>query len=184
LLAADPINGAAHIANLIWTHILANTLVGTDISGNLSVAAYEPSLVYDLKYAIPAFLSLALWLPVFLGALVILLTKSLKFSHMRNLLNHTSVGRVVMGDSALTVANCRKETRSGKRLPETEDWAREIGGTFVIFRPPGTYVRMGGSSSERAEVSPDGDGPAVEENRLGTSSLNNDAVDEAYRRGA
>ena len=105
LIEADPFLGPAQIHNLIWTDLVANNLVGSDTNATLLVAENEPSVSYDLRYGIPVALLLVLWLPVFLAATFMLLTGTLNFSYMRYLLNHTSVGRVVIGGSALHVVN-------------------------------------------------------------------------------
>ncbi|KAF9449834.1 hypothetical protein P691DRAFT_727314 [Macrolepiota fuliginosa MF-IS2] len=101
LVAQDPITGNANIRNLIWTDIMANNVIGTQTNRTLWVADHLNTLQYDFKYAIPGFLLFLIWLPSFFGALFLLLTRSLTFAHMRNVLNHTSVGRVVVGTSAL-----------------------------------------------------------------------------------
>jgi hypothetical protein len=156
LLSVDPLNGPAQINNLIWTDMVANMLVGTDTASNLSVAPNEPSLSYDFKYSIPAFLSLAIWLPIFIAAMVILLTGTLRISHMRHLLNQTSVGRIVVGDSVLSAisgAVALPETRS--RVTShfgTSRWAATTGGTPVAFEAPGSRT-VKGNSREQAESS-------------------------------
>jgi len=140
--------------NLIWTDMVANTLIGTDTVNIASVAAYEPSLSYDFRYSIPAFISVAIWLPVFLSAVIILLTGALRMSHVRYLLTQISVGRIVVGDSALTALNSPgtlPETGSGRTSHfGTTDWARTTGRTLVVFEAPGT--RAGKGFTEQAEL--------------------------------
>jgi len=161
LVEADPFLGPAQINNLIWTDLVANNLVGSDTNATLLVAENEPSVSYDLRYGIPAALLLALWLPVFLAATFMLLTGTLKFSYMRYLLNHTSVGRIVVGSSALHVVNgpspkpnAATSLESGSFLTEempatpstpaellcTADFAKTTGTTLVALKsavPPG-----------------------------------------------
>jgi hypothetical protein len=183
LLAADPINGPAQINNLIWTDMVANTLVGTDTATTLAVAANQPSLSYDFKYSIPAFLSLAIWLPIFFAALFILLTGALRFSHMRYLLNQTSVGRIIVGDSALTAIRgpeALAETGSrGTAHLETTHWAETTGATLVAFEGPGTCTQKG-VPREKTEPSNDSSTEGVGRGRDDeecASSLLNDGVE-------
>jgi hypothetical protein len=181
LLAVDPVNGPAQITNFIWTDVVANTLVGTDTSNNISVAANEPSLSYDLKYSIPAFLSLAIWLPIFLGAVVVLLTGTLRLSHMRHLLNQTSVGRIVVGDSALTTVNgpgALAETGGrGTSHLGTSHWAERTGMTLVAFKVPGAHTLSGGSKENTEPSSGSTAGGGGEEDNEPVSSLRNDVAE-------
>jgi hypothetical protein len=150
LLAADPINGPAQINNLIWTDMVVNTIVGTDTATTLAVAVNQPSLSYNFKYSIPAFLTLAIWLPIFFAALFILLTGSLRFSHMRHLLNQTSVGRIIVGNSALTAISgpgAPAETGSRAHL-ETAHWAETTGSTLVAFNGLGSQTLKGVSREQ------------------------------------
>jgi len=99
----DPVHGPAQIANLVWTDLMANNLVGTDMNTTPLVTRHEPSVRYDLKYGIPAALLLAFWLPFFLGAVFMFIIGTLKLAHIRHLLNATSAGRILLGHSALVV---------------------------------------------------------------------------------
>ncbi|KAJ3558936.1 hypothetical protein NP233_g11390 [Leucocoprinus birnbaumii] len=101
LVALNPTVGNAQIRNLVWTDMMANNVIGTQRNGMLWAADHLRTLQYDLKYAIPGFLLLLIWLPSFSGALFLLVTRSMTFRRMRAVLNHTSVGRVIVGTSAL-----------------------------------------------------------------------------------
>jgi hypothetical protein len=128
------------------------------------VAENEPSVSYDLRYGIPAALLLVLWLPVFLAATFMLLTGTLNFSYMRYLLNHTSVGRIVVGGSALHVVNgpspkpnAATLLESGSSLTEempttpstpaemlcTADFAKTTGSTLVTLKSADVGVSPG-----------------------------------------
>ncbi|KIM73246.1 hypothetical protein PILCRDRAFT_731444 [Piloderma croceum F 1598] len=187
LLAADPINGPAQINNLIWTDMVVNTLVGNDTATILAVAANQPSLSYDFKYSIPAFLSLAIWLPIFFAALFILLTGTLRFSHMRHLLNQTSVGRIIVGDSALTAISgpgALAETGSrGTAHLEMPHWAETVGATLVAFEGPGSRT-LKGVSREKTEPSNDNstEGVGGREDDECASSLLEDGAEAHPRR--
>jgi hypothetical protein len=58
------------------------------------------AIAYDLRYAMPAFLLLLLWVPLFGGVVFILVTGLLKLSCVLHLLNHTGAGRIAVGGSA------------------------------------------------------------------------------------
>ncbi|KIJ28780.1 hypothetical protein M422DRAFT_269906 [Sphaerobolus stellatus SS14] len=101
LINKDMNKGTAQIMNLIWTDILANNVLGTHTSSALLAAPNVHSVTYDLIYAIPLLLLLIIWVPSLLTAVGLLSSKVLKISYIQNLLIQTSIGRVVMGDSAL-----------------------------------------------------------------------------------
>lgn len=103
LVARDPTVGNAQIRNLIWTDMMANNVIGTQTNNTIWAADHLRTLQYNFKYAIPGFILLLIWLPSFLGAIFLLATRSMTFERMRAVLNHTSVGRVVIGTSALRV---------------------------------------------------------------------------------
>ncbi|KAF9441761.1 hypothetical protein P691DRAFT_799103 [Macrolepiota fuliginosa MF-IS2] len=78
LVAQDPENGDAQIRNLIWTDMMANNFIGTQTNNTL-------------------------WAPSFLGATFLLIIRSLTFGYMKKVLNHTSVGRIIVGASDLRI---------------------------------------------------------------------------------
>jgi hypothetical protein len=152
LIEADPENNPSQILNMIWTDIAANNLVGTDTATTLMVAPYVPSITYDSRYGIPALLLMFIWLPLFLIATFILLRGRLRLSHLRHLLNQTSMGRVVVGDSAIRASTFDlDEDPVGNRLLQsgtrhetgftatshlgTKDWTKAVGQTPVAFYP-------------------------------------------------
>lgn len=102
-IQANPLNGPVKVINSIWTDILANNLMGTDTATTIFAVRYEPSVIYRLMYGIPALMLLVLWLPAFVYAVFVLLSGSVRLSHLRYLLDQTSVGRVAVGDSAFRV---------------------------------------------------------------------------------
>ncbi|KAG8816534.1 hypothetical protein FRC17_000294 [Serendipita sp. 399] len=101
IIGKDPINGPSHILNKVWTDRAANILTGSHTTRHIRAASYRPSTSYDFKYGVPFILLVSIWLPIILLAILILLSGRLKLSHIRHLLNETSVGRVVIGDSVL-----------------------------------------------------------------------------------
>ncbi|EKM76725.1 hypothetical protein AGABI1DRAFT_108582 [Agaricus bisporus var. burnettii JB137-S8] len=103
LVGLDPIRGNSQIRNLVFTDIMANNIIGTRTNDTLMVAEHLKTLSYDFKYAIPGFLLLAIWIPSFLLSTLFFFTRSVTFTHMKQVFNHISVGRVVVGTSALRV---------------------------------------------------------------------------------
>jgi hypothetical protein len=108
-------DGAAQIPSLILTDGLAAGLVGTKTAisqqyvpwpaslaaDNTSrgiprarVAVYKRVIKYDLRYAIPGFLVLALFLITLLWSAGILATSHSTVTHLRNVYNQTSAGRL------------------------------------------------------------------------------------------
>ncbi|KAF9441831.1 hypothetical protein P691DRAFT_714884 [Macrolepiota fuliginosa MF-IS2] len=120
LVAQDPENGNAQIRNLMWTDIMANNFIGTQTNNTLWVAEYRKSIQYDLRFAIPGFILLLIWVPSFLAATFLLITRSLTFGYMKQVLNHTSAGRIVVGASDLRI---RDDNPGGpSRSREKEGW--------------------------------------------------------------
>ncbi|KAF7763942.1 hypothetical protein Agabi119p4_8479 [Agaricus bisporus var. burnettii] len=103
LVELDPIRGNAQIRNLIFTDIMANNIIGTHANHTLMVAEHLKTISYDFRFAIPGLLLLAIWIPSFLFSALFFITRSVTFTHMKQVFNHTSVGRVVVGSSALRV---------------------------------------------------------------------------------
>jgi hypothetical protein len=100
---------ASTIINLIWTDIAANYLIGaksnpgigvsgpsgnaqTSISG---VRLFNRVTTYDLRYAIPAFIFLAVYLAILAFALILRVLNRARLGNMKNLLNQTATGRAV-----------------------------------------------------------------------------------------
>lgn len=175
ILNADPENGAAQITNCIWVDLAANNLVGTNTASSLSVTAYVPSLTYDISYGIPAFLVSAIWLPVFLVAVILLLTATLKLSHMRHLLDQTSTGRIVVGDSALTILPDELAESNASYLSP----AKEAGKILVAFEARSRVLR--GESAERTELLLESTEGGEEAENGHVSSLDED-INEVYSR--
>lgn len=97
---------AGKIINLIWTDIMANLVVGTKLgpsssdkalegsSPPLVIRPYKRRVVYDLRYAIPAIILLALWLCVLLGALSLIFMSRASLSALTQLANQLAPGRM------------------------------------------------------------------------------------------
>ncbi|KAF9443004.1 hypothetical protein P691DRAFT_764684 [Macrolepiota fuliginosa MF-IS2] len=80
---------------------MANSVISTPTNRTIWAAEHLKSIQYDFRFAIPGFVLLLIWLPSFFGAIVLLITRSMTFGHMKDVLNHVSVGSVVVGTSAL-----------------------------------------------------------------------------------
>lgn len=100
---------ASTMINLIWTDIAANYLIGaksnpgTGVSGPSGdaqalvsgVRLFNRVTTYDLRYAIPAFVFLAVYLAILASALILRVLNRARLSNMKNLLNQTATGRAV-----------------------------------------------------------------------------------------
>ncbi|KAM3579781.1 hypothetical protein VKS41_007862 [Umbelopsis sp. WA50703] len=108
---------ASRVVNLIWTNLMANNAIGFGYLPTASVAPRAQSVDYNLIYAIPAFVTLALWFPIFVIALVLLASKRVTPQMLRNAFNQTSVGR--------TVVNMIIPTSDS--MADTKSWAKNDG---------------------------------------------------------
>ncbi|KAF9468303.1 hypothetical protein BDZ94DRAFT_778312 [Collybia nuda] len=134
LLAKDPELGHAQIHNLIWTDIFANNLVGMETHSTLVVQNLEPSVTYDLRYGIPLLVLLVIWVPSLVVSIYLLLFGSLKVSYIRDFLDHTAVGRLALGHSALASPDNIPADSEPVHLAG-DDWQNTVGGTTVLYRP-------------------------------------------------
>jgi hypothetical protein len=120
---------ASTIPNLIWTDIMANSVLGAKSqlsrNGTASLAStlvattpFRHIIQYDYRYAIPAFLFLMLYGLMLLISLIFFLGRRVRISTLRMLLNHTSAGRAVTTE------------RHGQRIPPqapTSQWVDMFG---------------------------------------------------------
>ncbi|KAJ7802236.1 hypothetical protein B0H14DRAFT_2893225 [Mycena olivaceomarginata] len=130
LILDDPVNGAAQIQKLMWTDMLANTMVGTDTRTMLLIGENVSSVAYDLRYAIPAFLLLLIWLPTFAGATFVLITGLLKVGYLRFLLTHTGPMHHGPGFNLGYMAPTTPMGGAG-RVEDEGHWAKDAGRTPV-----------------------------------------------------
>lgn len=157
MLQSDPTQGPAAITNRIWVDLVANNLVGTDAANNLLVAQNEPSISYDFRYGIPALLLIIIWLPLFIVAVFTLLTGKLTLTHIRHLLNQTSVGRIVVGDSALMMLNGPSTPaivgHTSTSHLQTTHWSKTVGEALIAFRSFGiTSRRSPGGPADQMQL--------------------------------
>ncbi|KAJ6439225.1 arylsulfotransferase protein [Purpureocillium lavendulum] len=127
------------LLRLVWTDMMASATVGTvgtTVGGNKSVrrsqetkatdgalsrrvTIFERSVTYDMRYAIPALLFLASWALLLLAASITATRNGHLLQRLKQLLNHTSVGRVAIGMAD-------KGNRDLLRL-STRDWLDAVG---------------------------------------------------------
>ncbi|KAH8926859.1 hypothetical protein BT69DRAFT_920478 [Atractiella rhizophila] len=99
----NPDTAPAKVANLMFTDRIANNLVGTAYANTLNVRPSDTAITYDIIFAIPALIILSIWVPVLVYTAILLLTGKVTFDYLRFLLNQTSIGRTVVGDSYFRV---------------------------------------------------------------------------------
>lgn len=152
-----PERGHAQIRNLIWTDIVANSLVGMDTHFIVNASSFGHSVTYDFKYGIPFMMLFIIWVPSFVMSVCVLLLGLLKISHIRKFVDHTAVGRLALGHSALGAAS---DTPTGMFLLglrftnfvgvflitflwidyeaihlNEEDWRKTVGRTTISLHP-------------------------------------------------
>ncbi|KAJ7606555.1 hypothetical protein DFH06DRAFT_1251006 [Mycena polygramma] len=161
LIATDSEHGVSQIQSLVWTDLMSNNALGSASNTSLLVQENVPSIAYDLRFAVPAFLLFLLWIPLFSGTVFVLITGLLKLSYVKHLLNHTGAGRVALGTSALkplspeasrhTVATASPGTAVG--CGDEKQWAKNAGRTPVCIQPAGWSGIFSESSTEFVPLS-------------------------------
>ncbi|KAG2184428.1 hypothetical protein INT43_000337 [Umbelopsis isabellina] len=115
-LTASPQN-ASNVIKLVWTDFMANNVIGTGFPSTATVASRGQSVSYNLHYAIPAFITLALWLPTIVFALILLFTNRVTLHELKNAINQTSIGR--------SVINMNNPTSDS--MANTKEWDKNDG---------------------------------------------------------
>ncbi|KAM5358276.1 hypothetical protein ACJZ2D_015434 [Fusarium nematophilum] len=131
---------ARKLINLIWTDIMANLVLGTKPgpfsleetldkpSCDRVVQPWKRHIVYDLRYAIPAFVLIALWLSVLLGSTLLILLSRVSFSSLTQLANQLAPGRIAV--NFLNSDACRSDA-------PTKEWATRAGSLIIGFERDG-----------------------------------------------
>lgn len=137
-------DGASRILNLIWTDLVASTVVGTKTGfekpttsnanttagttlGQRSVRKHRIKVVYsNFLFAIPAFLSGALWVLLVLFALIALVSRRMSFRTLKDYMNQTSLGRAV---------HHAENPYSKAAQATTKGWVAEVGNTPLNSMP-------------------------------------------------
>jgi hypothetical protein len=148
---------AAHIPGLIWTDIMANAVVGAKglMPGEKSseklqypTVHLEAVIRFHYVYGIPAFIFLGLFVALLLAACVVLI-RGFRLETLRDLLNHTSAGRVALTE------------RFPQKIPvdlKTKDWRAEYGHERMLIAkkellPKKSSVETGSTSLVSSELS-------------------------------
>ncbi|KAH7166582.1 hypothetical protein EDB81DRAFT_919091 [Dactylonectria macrodidyma] len=135
---------AGKMINLIWTDIMANLVLGVkpgpfssekmldNPSYDRLVQPWKRHIVYDLRYAIPAIILLALWLSVLLGSTLLILLSRISFSALTQLTNQLAPGRIAV--NFLNSEACRSDA-------PTKEWATRAGSLIIGFQRDGNRQR-------------------------------------------
>ncbi|CAM0139107.1 hypothetical protein VKS41_007863 [Umbelopsis sp. WA50703] len=101
----------SRITNLIWTDIMANNLYSNVSVQSTTVMKNVPTVGYNLLYAIPAFISLALWIVLMVITTAFFARDRTSLHTIRQALYQTSLGRVVV-NIATTSAYYAENTKN------------------------------------------------------------------------
>ncbi|KAI8584774.1 hypothetical protein K450DRAFT_217977 [Umbelopsis ramanniana AG] len=104
---------APQIVKYIWTNLMANNAVGTGNFTQANVSPYGIGVNYSIPYAIPAFITLIYWTTFICVSIYLLLRHKVTLSEVRNAINHTAIGRVVVN----------MINPSADSLAQTKQWA-------------------------------------------------------------
>ncbi|KAJ0425626.1 hypothetical protein BJY00DRAFT_184496 [Aspergillus carlsbadensis] len=129
---------AGRMINLIWTDAMANLVLGTkpgpfssepvlgsSASYDRVVQAVERRVVYDIRYATPAFLMLVLWMTSLIAALILFLLSRVSIPALAQLTNQLASGR--MATQFYHTDQCRFDA-------PTDEWAAKAGALLFIFQ--------------------------------------------------
>ncbi|KAG2184427.1 hypothetical protein INT43_000336 [Umbelopsis isabellina] len=105
----------SRITNLIWTDIMANNLYSNISIQSTTVMKNVPTVGYNLLYAIPAFISLALWISLIGVSIMCFALDRISISSIRQALYQTSLGRVVVNIT----------TKSSNYALKSKQWAMQ-----------------------------------------------------------
>ncbi|KAI9290086.1 hypothetical protein BC943DRAFT_355912 [Umbelopsis sp. AD052] len=87
---------APQIVKYIWTNLMANNAVGTGNFTQANVSPYGIGVNYKIPYAIPAVITLIYWATFICTSIYLLLRRKVTLNQVRNAINHTAIGRVVV----------------------------------------------------------------------------------------
>ncbi|KAJ3475371.1 hypothetical protein NLG97_g9483 [Lecanicillium saksenae] len=137
-LLSEKTGSQAAALRLIWTDLMANAVLGTnggfsppaqdghasDDFGQRTVVPFKRRIVYDMRYAIPAIIALAVWAALLLGALVMTCVRPGMYTRLRHMLNDTCVGRV---------ATNHMQDRKPLSRASTKEWQKNAGGVQIVL---------------------------------------------------
>jgi hypothetical protein len=87
---------APQIVKYVWTNLMANNAMGVGNFTEANVAPYGIGVTYAIPYALPAFLTLIYWTAFICFSVFLLLRRKVTLKQVRNAINHTATGRVVV----------------------------------------------------------------------------------------
>ncbi|KAL4883983.1 hypothetical protein BJY04DRAFT_215865 [Aspergillus karnatakaensis] len=150
---------AGKIINIIWTDIMANMLIGTkpgpyssdtslgsDAGYNRLVQTMERRVNYDIKYGIPAFFMLLIWICILTTASFLFLTSRVSFSALKQLSNQLAPGRIA--------TNLYGVSNGARADAPTNEWAAKAGAVVFAFQRFGnSFSRSSGAEDTSAAES-------------------------------
>lgn len=141
-------DGAAKIFNLIWTDIVASTVVGTvtgfenntgaQASGSLGqrqVHEHHSVVVYgNLLFAIPAFVVFVLWVGLLVTSLVLFITRKVTGDMLSYYVNQKSLGRAVLNAEQSDPRSYPPQSDLRMIVLSSKQWAAEFGNRKLGIR--------------------------------------------------
>ena len=131
--------GVETMLNLIWTDLVAFTIVGTKTgfegtAPTREVVKYHTVVRYDnMWFAIPAFIAGSMWVIAIILVIIFSVSRMFEWRTLRHYINQTSLGRAMTNIQYSTSATCTE--RSGK-------WA-DTAGKLLLNIPEPTSTKRG-----------------------------------------
>ncbi|KAG2186746.1 hypothetical protein INT44_002972 [Umbelopsis vinacea] len=111
------VDTAPQIVKYVWANLMASNVVGIGNFSMAEVSTKGTNVTYDIRYAIPAFITMAFWLSFICFSLILLFRRQVTLTEVRNAINQTSIGRAV-----INMIN-----PSSHSLAKTKEWAKADG---------------------------------------------------------
>jgi len=111
--------------HVIWADIMGNMAMATNSippEDTLPVMVWERRILYDIKYAIPAFIFLTIFLVLMAWLLLFVVTKKTSLENIKQIVNMTGTGRAIMitRSPEIVAANVN-----------TKEWVRSVGKEII-----------------------------------------------------
>lgn len=184
-------NSSSTAINLIWTDIMANYVVGTlsnlnrrngSDSADITVRGFDRRVRYDLRYAIPAFIYLGVYVLVLVAALVLWAFRRATFADLRVLLNQTATARIAVAWKERGAASIEADGLDGDEVArehgmmKTKDWIAKYGAVDIGVRK---RLRNTMASKEKADI--EGEESAAQRQGMVASTAKSGTVLERSR---
>ncbi|KAI8584775.1 hypothetical protein K450DRAFT_217979 [Umbelopsis ramanniana AG] len=114
---SQTVDTAPQIVKYVWTNLMASNTIGIGNFTMAEVSSKGTSVTYDIRYAIPAVITLAFWLFFICFSLILLFRRQVTLSEVRNAINQTAIGRAVVN----------MINPSSHSLAKTEEWVKVDG---------------------------------------------------------